>query len=196
MPHATSVVAWGVVSAPRSPVALGARDDWLNSPHKRVTVPKVVGARLHAVAPWLTRGWLTEVSRLHLVIASFSSSQDDRHKLRWLRPSILDKSANATTIYPTSKDNLITRTCGYAGAVADNVIIPHLLHDNLTPSAVSSRNDAVEERCDSWMDMRWRAIIDPLTSCQPPLRFGHVDHTSFLTFTRSEFYRILLYHFL
>lgn len=196
MPHATNLVAWGVVSATRSLVALGARDDWLNSPYKRVTVPEMVRARLHPVAPWLTRGWLTEVSRHHLVIASFSSSQDDRHKLRWLRPSILDKSANATTIYPTSKDNLITRTCGYAGAVADNVIIPHLLHDNLTSSAVDAGKDALQEWTNSGMDVRWRTVKDPFSSGQLPMGFGHGSHTSSLTFVRSGFYRILLYHFL
>lgn len=183
------LVAW-------SPVALGAGDDGFSPPHKRVAVPEVVGPWPHTIAPRLTRCRLAEVSRLQLVVTSFGASQDDRHKLRRLRPSVLHEPADATTVYPTSKDNLVTWTRSYAGAIADNAIIPHLLHDHLTPSAVGSRNDVVEERGDSRMNMGWRAVVNPLTSCQAPLGFGHGDHTSFLTFVRSGFYLILLYHFL
>ena len=137
----------------RGSVALSAGDDRFGPPHKCVAVPEVLSARLHAITPRLRRSRLSEVGRLQLVITSIGASQDNSHKLRWLRPSILHEPANATTVYSSSKDNLVTRTRGYAGAVTDDAIIPHLLHDYLAPSAVSGRDDAVDERCDSRVDM-------------------------------------------
>jgi hypothetical protein len=46
------------------------------------------------------------------------------------------------------------------------------------------------------MNVRWRTVKDPFSSGQLPMGFGHSSHTSSLTFVRSGFYLILLYHFL
>ncbi|OYX38554.1 hypothetical protein B7Z00_01925 [Candidatus Saccharibacteria bacterium 32-50-10] len=196
MPHATSVVAWGVVSASRSPVALGARDDGFNSPHKRVTVPEVVGARLHAAAPWLTRCRPSEVGRLHPVVTVVSELQDDRDVRRRLRPSVLHEAADTTTMQPLSIDDLVTRTRRHTAAVAHEMAVLDNLHDGVTSSAVDAGKDALQEWTNSGMDVRWRTVKDPFSSGQLPMGFGHSSHTSSLTFVRSGFYRILLYHFL
>lgn len=180
----------------RSPVALGAGDDGFSPPHKRVAVPEVVRARLHPVAPWLTRCRPSEVGRLHPVVTVVSELQDDRDVRRRLRPSVLHEPADATTVYPTSKDNLVTWTRRHTAAVAHEMAVLDNLHDGVTSSAVDAGKDALQEWTNSEMDVRWRTVKDPFSSGQLPMGFGHSSHTSSLTFVRSGFYRILLYHFL